>query len=397
MATVKVLLRKGTRYKDGTSPVMLKIRVNGKPTEEQLFRIDPKYWLASKSRVSATCPFSAEYNDIIETRLHSVKTTILDAVKTESALSTEKLLASRSRKLSFSQFFRDFVDEHYQRVNSRRRYLYDFGILERFAGGAIQFSQLTEEFFEDYVLWEQKQNKAPLTIAIRIDIFHKAIKLALKKRYIRRDPLMYFEMPRKKIRRKSKLLRSEIEAIENLDLPFNSTANKARCAFLLQYYLRGTRISDVLMLRKEAIVAGRFEFSSIKTNKFSSVLIHPRLEKLLETLLSYGTPYLIPLMTYEYDPEVSPLENEQQLWLHLEKHKRTVNYYLKKFSKMLGLGRTITSHVARHSFAKHADEVEPDKRKVQGLLTHSKFHSTEEYLGELRSDELDGSSAAVYE
>lgn len=152
----------------------------------------------------------------------------------------------------------------------------------------------------------------------------------------------------------------------------------------------------MLLLKPENIVSGRIEYVSIKTGAIQSVGIHPKLEKLLKHLLDYHRPYIVPLMKCYYDAKLSEEENKRKMWAQVESRTSEVNYQLKRIAEMIGTTKKITTHIARHTFARMVDSVEPDKRKVSAMLGHSSFGMTEKYLESLRDDELDEAAKKVF-
>lgn len=390
-------MRSKVIYKDGTSPVMLRVRAAGKVAEEQLLRVEPKFWLEDKGRVRATYPFSGDFNEIIQKRLHEVERNILEFTKQGRFVTPESVLAA---KVSHENFI-DYVASYITNITSggnphtKEKYLSHLTVLQQFCGATLRFDELDESLFRKFIAWEKNLGKSGNTIHRRFSFFSSVIKAAMREGLLKTDPLFFIEV--KKVKSpKSKLVKAEIEAFEKIALPTDQNIHKARCAFLLQYYLRGARISDALMLRPENIVSGRIEYSSLKTGTFQSVRIHDRLSELLEHLLSYGRPYLLPFMTFKYDPAQGREENEIRMWRELESKESIINRQLKEIARRLGINKNITTHVARHTFARAVDKIEPDKRKVMGMVGHSRYSMTMEYLEEVRDDELDDSAEQVF-
>ena len=73
-----------------------------------------------------------------------------------------------------------------------------------------------------------------------------------------------------------------------------------------------------------------------------------------------------------------------------------VNNGLKIIHDKLGLTKPLTTHIARHTFARLAKEVHLDNSLVQGLLKHSSLSTTEKYMGRFSTDAQDEALKAVF-
>ena len=74
-----------------------------------------------------------------------------------------------------------------------------------------------------------------------------------------------------------------------------------------------------------------------------------------------------------------------------------VNNGLKIIHDKLGLTKPLTTHIARHTFARLAKEVHLDNSLVQGLLKHSSLSTTEKYMGRFSTDAQDEALKAVFQ
>ncbi|MFT4033805.1 MAG: site-specific integrase [Siphonobacter sp.] len=399
MATVKVTLKTSKKYTDGTHPVILKIRANGRVAEVQLCRVPAKQWIEEKGRVRATYPHSGELNEIIQEKKNAAEKLILSLEKAGKFINPDVVVNAQSASnQSFTDYLNTFVAGRAERgnIHTAEKYQSHVTILTEFVKGKpLHFDEVTDEWINKFIAWERKRGISPNTIHRRVAFLKTVWNDARKRGFITHDPFAFVEVKEVKTK-KVRLTADEIAAIETLDLPKHQNIHKARCAFLLQYYLRGARISDVLMLKPENIVSGRIEYISIKTGAIQSVGIHPKLRTLLESLLEFNAPYLLPIMTWLYDKKKNEEENERKMWAQIESRTAEVNYQLKKIAELIGTTKKITTHIARHTFARMVDAVEPDKRKVSAMLGHSSFGMTEKYLESLRDEDLDDSAAVAF-
>ncbi len=399
MATVLVTLKSSKIYKDGTSPVILKVRANGKVAEIQLCKVPVKQWLEEKERVRSNYPHAAELNEIIQHKKDAAEKLILSLEKQGKFINPDVIVnAQATGNQTFTEYLEKFVKGRSERgnIHTAEKYQSHVTIITEFVKAkSVHFDEMTDEWITRFLNWERRRGTSPNTVHRRIAFIKTVWNDARKRGFVSHDPFAFVEVKEVKTK-KVRLTSDEIVAIENLDLPIDQNIHKARCAFLLQYYLRGARISDVLLLKPENIVSGRIEYVSIKTGAIQSVGIHLKLKKLLEHMLDYHRPYIVPLMKWHYEAKLTQEENERKMWAQVESRTSEVNYQLKRIADLIGTTKKITTHIARHTFARMVDSVEPDKRKVSAMLGHSSFGMTEKYLESLRDDDLDKAVEIVF-
>jgi integrase len=98
------------------------------------------------------------------------------------------------------------------------------------------------------------------------------------------------------------------------------------------------------------------------------------------------------------DRELDSMDGQDKL-----KYKETisskesmVNNGLRTIRTMAGLTKPLSTHIARHSFARLAKEVHTDNSLVQGLLLHSSISTTERYMGRFSTDARDDALREIF-
>ena len=137
-------------------------------------------------------------------------------------------------------------------------------------------------------------------------------------------------------------------------------------ALLMTAYAAGLRVSEVVALRVDDIDSQRMviRVRQAKGRKDRYVMLSSRL---LEILRQYWkaarpTPYLFP----GQDPK-KPL------------HPHRVHQVCRNARQASGLGKRVTVHTLRHSFATHLLEAGTNIRTIQVLLGHSSLRTTAVY------------------
>lgn len=165
----------------------------------------------------------------------------------------------------------------------------------------------------------------------------------------------------------------------------------AKNTFLLQFYLRGMRIGDLIRLQKTDIVGDRLVYASSKTTTdYNMKIVAPALD-IISLYKDVPGIYLLPFIRGQ------SLTAEK---LHDEIKNRTalINRHLKIIAKKSGIHKTISTHIARHTFASIADKkLNGDVKKTQHLLGHGSRRMTEIYLADLReTDEMDDNADLIF-
>jgi integrase/recombinase XerD len=219
----------------------------------------------------------------------------------------------------------------------------------------------------------------------RISFFKSFIKWVNKEYDLRID----VENPAKKHKsKKEKLSVDEITMLSEFDLSkFGKKIQMARDIFLMQYYLYGSRVSDVLRLRLEDVKSDRINIIQHKTKAIVSIKISQNIKDIIDKYKGQSLFFVFPELD-RFMPDVTHKNIDSVVAL--------MNKNLRIIAHACGIEKHISTHVARHSFATNADKVVMDKRHISKALGHSTFKMTENYLSDLRDDEIDDSMGELY-
>lgn len=142
-------------------------------------------------------------------------------------------------------------------------------------------------------------------------------------------------------------------------------------AMLELLYASGMRVSELVSLNLGDVdTKGNYVRCFGKGNKERLIPIYPQAAKAVEEYITAVRPHL----TYS-DTELALFLNQrgdrltrQGLW-----------QILKAYAKSAGLGKQVTPHTLRHSFATHMLSGGADLRSVQELLGHANISTTQIY------------------
>lgn len=205
---------------------------------------------------------------------------------------------------------------------------------------------------------------------------------------------------------KISLTRAELEQLAAADVPTKPQQTYvapavARDLFLFATYAQGVRRSDCLLLAwdnlewkgkldRERSSPVRLRYTMRKNSKPRSVkLTTPAQEITLRYADRRGTySYIFPVM------DGWALASAEAEYKALNKMGEAVNIALREAAREAGIGKKssgkrLTFHVARHTFARLADEAGWPLRKIQAALGHGTSKTTERYLRSVRGEDLD--------
>src|SRR5690606_31045652 len=195
---------------------------------------------------------------------------------------------------------------------------------------------------------------------------------------------------------KRKLTKEEMMSIVQADLADAARGVQlARDAFVMQFYLRGLRIGDVLSLTPGDIDNGRVIIKESKTGEARSIPLRPEVVQIIDRW--EGGDYLLPILKFQYDKKKGKNENAMRFKKDTESATMVVNKNLAKLASIIGLQKKITTHIARHTFAKLAIDTVKNIRVSQELLGHKSLRVHQDYIRDLQdNDELDAAADDVF-
>ena len=200
--------------------------------------------------------------------------------------------------------------------------------------------------------------------------YHDQLVSALKlfcARVLGEDPHVSLARPRRGARLPVVLSHEELHRL------IHSVANVKHLLIIVIAYSAGLRVSEVVRLRTEDVDRGRrmIHVRGGKGGKDRYTLLADAAMPILETYLSAvaTSGWLFPGGRPER---------------HLT--ARSVQKVVERASRRAGIGKHVTPHVLRHSFATHLLESGTDIRFIQELLGHASLRTTEIYTHVSRRD-----------
>jgi len=236
------------------------------------------------------------------------------------------------------------------------------------------FSYLTERKTRDvdyqilrgYLAWLHGYGYDARSIARKVASVKALFRYLSRRKLVKSNPALLLRSP-KLPRRLPKFLSAE-EAVRVIEAPKTDTWQGLRDRAILELlYATGVRVSELAAL-------------SVSDVRLVDETIRVMGKGRKERIVPFGKPALEALIAYmQRRPRYG---DAKALFLNRNGRRltgRSIERIVEKYGRQAGLGRSISPHVLRHSFATHLLDRGADLRSVQELLGHRSISTTQIY------------------
>ncbi len=373
-------VRKPKGYTRGEAPIVLRITVNSVRKEiSTKHSCEPDRWNNQAQRVrGATEKVRAlnAYLDSLELKVHETRLKILETGKAISVDSVIDILTGHAEK---AIMLLDVFREHNRKMAALTDIEYSPGTVERYAVTLshtqtfigwkynqpdIEIKNLSFDFVSDMEFWLKSVRKCNHNSTIKyIANLRKIINICLKSGWLQRDPFYGFKMTKREVVREY-LDEDELQALAAKKFGIERLG-QVRDVFLFSCYT-GLAFIDAFQLTHSNIPKGvdgnQWIFSA--RQKTDTPTRIPLLPKALEILDKYKNhPKCINT------GKVLPVLSNQKM-----------NSYLKEIADVCGISKTLTFHIARHTFATTVTlNNDVPIESVSKMLGHKSIKITQHY------------------
>jgi len=373
-------LRKPKGYIKGEIPIVLRLTVNQERKEiSTKHACEPDRWNNQAQRVRGTteCVRTVNaYLDSLERKVHDARLKLLENNKAVSLDGIVDVLTGKEEKSrTLLQVFQEHNDKMKVLVNTE----YAEGTLERYKTSLdhvrrfiiwkykdtdIELKNLTFEFVSDMEFWLKSERKCGHNSTIKyIANLRKVINICLKNGWLSRDPFYGFKMTKREVVREY-LSERELQRLINKKFGFDRIA-QVRDIFLFSCYT-GLAFIDMFNLSTKHIAKGVdgnqwiFTFRQ-KTDTPTRIPLLPQAQAIVARYK--GHPKCIA------NGKVLPVLSNQKM-----------NSYLKEIADLCGISKTLTYHIARHTFATTITlNNDVPIESVSKMLGHKSIKMTQHY------------------
>jgi site-specific recombinase XerD len=363
---------------NGEAPIYLRITCNGKRAETSLNRwVIPDSWNSSKNRVKGNGTSARHLNETlstITTKIFNIKRTFIDRSAYISARSIMNEYLGKSEKdLSLLQLFQSHNDKlkvlvemgksrnTYKKYKTALNHVSKF-MNHKFGETQLPLKSLNNAFIADFD-WYLASNAGlkPGSVNTNVAALKKIVRLGMSQDIIQRDPFINYKFNRVETERKY-LTPEEFELFESVSLD-NPKYDRVKDVFMFCCYT-GLSYCDVQSISKNNIQI-HINGQSVLTGKRKKTQI----------------PFLIPLLKPALDI-IGKYENLPVIdgkLLPVISNQKT-NDYLKIIGKKAEIGKSITFHMARHTFATTVTLLNDiPMETVKTMMAHRNIRTTQIY------------------
>lgn len=404
-ASINFEIRENREDTNGECPVYLRITYNRKPTWMSLgFKVKPTDWNKDRQQVRRS---NSRYK-VLNDQLLKTKAKAHDAIlelKEIDKLDSKRVVAmikghDNKEFFAYAKKYIDSVREKGSIRLAKNTQVIVNKMKDFTKSDSLSFNSIDLEFIENLssymkVECDNKNN----TIRKNLQFLGGIIKSAIRDGFVNENPLNNYQLPTYQKPKKEALSYEEIVAIQNLELKKGSNLWHTRNYFMFSFYNAGVRFGDICKLKVGDVQDGRLKYLMSKTSnnsnpKWKNIKLLPEAIEILE-LYNYDNrnkdEHLFPIVDTSKkldDPIVFDKEKQSQ---NTQANKR-----LKVIAQKAGINQSLSTHIARHSFANFALKKGMSVYSISKALAHSDLKTTETYLNSFDEELLDKEMESIF-
>ena len=387
--SLKVILYVQKTYADGSHPIMLQYIIDRKIKRKVLTRCKPEDWDTKNNRIKNKVQNANRINHFISTELAKAEKDLYDFKSGDKVIS--EVFANKER-ISLDQAFdaelirleKEFKSGYYDKMLALRKQIKDTSI------GVVD---IDAKWFDKIIAHLTDLGNSSNTIKKKIKLIRGMI-LRYSVKGVTSEVKAVSVPTTKSV--KQKLRATELAALEALELPDGDQITATRDLFLLQVYLRGIRVGDIIQARTSDFNDGRFTYTADKTSKQLTIKLIPAAQAIVDRYAGKHDR-LFPFFTWSADKKLSKFQNERARLKHKEICTTIINKHLKILAVMADIKKPLSSHIARHTFARMAIDKINNPMITMELLGHSSLAIHQGYLNDIRKDDaLDAAADDIF-
>ena len=366
--------------KKGKAPIYARVTTTGTSTEIYTqCQIEPERWNQKAERILSRDKFAEQINEIVASyraNIFAVYNQLIKEGREPDCFTIKERLANPvgNSKLFLAELSK-YCDKRQKEVGTRitqltankyhrlLRYLKEY-MLEQYKKDDLPLDRVNYEYLDGLNTFIQTAHNCKTNGAVNLLCCLKNFMLyAIRNEWIEKNPFQYYKLKPEHNKSKDHLTKAELDVLINKPMP-NERIERIRDVFAF-CCLTGLAFTDADHLRPE----------HISTDDSGQLWIHKPREKTAVMSRIPLLPHPVKLLQkYEYDPNC----RQRGKMLPVPSNSK-MNAYLKELAGICNIDKTLTTHVARHTFACLAVEYGMPIDVLAKILGHTNTNMTRHY------------------
>jgi integrase/recombinase XerD len=300
----------------------------------------------------------------------------------------EKNLPAQSIGAIYLSCIKNLIRE--ERIGTALAYKDSYNSIQQFKGNLL-FAEVTVSVLHQYEQWMLKKGRSRTTIGIKLRNLRAVFNEAISQGLIKKEKCYPFGRRKYQIPTSKKVKKAiDQEMIGRLYYydPSSPLLQKAKAFWLFCYFGNGMNPKDVVYLKWKNIQGEYFVFTRAKTERTTrtdprpiTVYITEDMQAIME---KYGTTdkhpesYVFPVMR----DDLNPLKQYERVPVFT----KFINDGMKAICEELGIDKSITTIVSRHTFSTQLKRAGVSTEFIQEALGHTDKRTTENYLDSFENE-----------
>ncbi|WP_026837099.1 site-specific integrase [Gillisia sp. JM1] len=398
MINIKIVIRKKI-LSNGQYPIFLRVTKDRRSKYfKTIFNVLEKEWDTSKGRFKKSNSNYIQNNRLlikIQERAYKVLTEIEIEKEDFSLEDFEKKFRIEKNpfKSNFFAFWQEVIYEMEEsgRAGNARANRDSFRSLKLFNKSSnLKFHEVTSAYLTKYEIFLRARGGSDGGIGVRMRAIRAIFNRAIERNLVKSTfyPFRSYKISRLKGKEQKRALTIEqVQSIIKMDIESYPHLINSRNYFVFSFYTRGMNFADIMKLEWNNIKEDRIYYTRSKTKGNFIVKILPPVAEILThyQIKNNGTKYIFPVLLREN-------LSTQQIEERKSKILKRFNKDLKEIAEICNIDRTITSYVARHSYANCLKQKGVATDVISESMGHKNLAVTQAYLKELDNSVLDEAS-----
>jgi len=397
--TVSVICYKHKVLVDGKCPLMLRISKDGKRAMKSIgISVLPKDWDFKKEQPKPKCPNA----DLIRKRMLQVEmeyhALIMEKDSFQEEFTPSTLLHEREKEQiiaqTVEQFYSDLVKDLRAsgQVGTSYAYQNSWANLKTYNRGKpldYTFSHIDVSFCKRFEAWMRRKGNKDTTLSFQFRTLRAVYNRAILAKVVSKDknPFVEYKLSNFNLKTKKRALsKDDIMRVLAYDCTGKSELRKlAHDLFSFSYLCGGISFVDIANLQAINLVNGRLIYKRQKTHGDINLPLSAQAMAIIDEYQDYQiqAEYLFPILNKRIH------QTQMQKHNRVRKVCKQVNDELKAIGLDLHIEATITTYVARHSFATVLKKSGVNIGIISQALGHQDIQTTQIYLSKFDDEQVD--------